>query len=122
MADRNSLKPPSLEPHGGKDLSEKLDAIGWGLFLVWVGIAFLADVGWGWGLLGIAVIILGEAVLRWHLGLKVGGFWVACGLLFLLGGLWEIFEVPWPLVPVLIILCGLAVLWGAFSGRHMMRK
>jgi len=93
-----------------------------GFFFVWVGIAFLADVGWGWGLFGIAAIILGEAALRWRLGLNIGAFWIACGLLFLLGGLWELFKVPWPLGPVLIILCGVAILWGALSGRHVMRK
>jgi hypothetical protein len=122
MTDIEPHTPPSPEPPGTKDLSDKLEAIGWGLFLVWVGVAFLADMGWGWGLLGIAIIILGEAAVRWRLDLKIGGFWIACGLVFLLGGLWELFRIPWPLVPVLIILCGLAVLWGVLSGRHVMRK
>jgi hypothetical protein len=113
-------EPP--EPAGKKGLSEKLDAAGWGLFFIWVGIAFLADFGWGWGLVGVAAIILSEAALRWRLGLKVGGFWIAVGAVFLLGGLWELFRVPWPLAPVLLILCGLAILWGALAGRHVMRK
>lgn len=78
------------------ELSAKLDSVGWALFFIWVGIVFLADVGWGWGLLGIGVIIL--------------------------GGLWELIKVPWPLVPILLILCGLVVLWGAISGKHVMKK
>jgi len=103
-------------------LSQKLDAIGWGLFFIWMGIAFLLDVGWGWGLLGIAAIILGEALIRRNRNLKVEGFWIVVGFMFLTGGIWELYQVPWPLAPFLIIGCGLAVLWGAVSGKHMMKK
>lgn len=107
----------SAERH---ELSAKLDSVGWALFFIWVGIVFLVDVGWG--LLGVGVVILGEAVIRRCLVLNIEGFWVVCGLIFLVGGLWELFMVPWPVVPILLILCGLAVLWGAVSGRHMMKK
>lgn len=103
-------------------LSQKLDTIGWALFLIWIGIAFLADVDWGWGFVGVAAIILGEAAVRWNLGLNIGGFWIVIGLMFLAGGLWELFEVPWPLAPLLIIGCGLAVLWGALQDRHLTKK
>ena len=103
-------------------LSQKLDAVGWALFLIWVGIAVLADVGWGWGLLGVAAIILGEAVVRQLWDLNVGGFWIVVGLMFLAGGLWELFQVQWPLAPILLIGCGLAALWGAVSGKNLMKK
>ena len=103
-------------------LSQKLEAVGWALFLNWVGISVLADVGWGWGLLGVATIILGEAVVRRLWDLNVGGFWIVVGLMFLAGGFWELFQVQWPLAPILIIGCGLAVLWGAISGKHLMKK
>lgn len=113
---------PPPRPRDKTALSDKLDAAGWGLSFVWVGVAALASAGWGWGLVGIAVIILGEAVLRWRLDLKVGRFWIGVGTIFLVGGLWELLSIPWPLVPVLIILCGVAILWGALSGSHVMRK
>lgn len=103
-------------------LSHKLDAIGWALFLIWVGFAVLADIGWGWGLIGIAAIILGEAGLRFQYQLNVGRFWIALGVLFLLGGLWDLFQVQWPLAPLILIACGIAVLWGALSGTHLMKK
>lgn len=111
--------------HGRREkgaLSQKLDAIGWGLFFLWTGIAILLDVGWGWGLIGIAAIILGEALVRKRMDLKVEGFWIVVGILFLAGGIWELVEVPLPFAPFAIIAIGLAVLWGAFSGKHMMKK
>ena len=48
-------------------MDRKLDAVGWGLFFIWMGIAILADVGWGVGLIGIGMIILGSLVAREYL-------------------------------------------------------
>lgn len=116
-----SPEPPSTEERSAA-ASRTLDAIAWGVFMIWVGIAFLMDVGWGWGLVGVAAIILGAAVIRWMRHLNLGGFWVAVGLMFLAGGLWELLDVRWPLAPVLIIGCGVAVLWGALRGKHLTRE
>jgi hypothetical protein len=98
--------------------TQRLDDVGWALFFVWIGVALLIDVGWGWGLLGVAAIILGQAVIRRTKKLAIDGLWVAVGIMFLAGGLWELFRVSWPLVPVLIIGCGLALLWSALRGRR----
>ncbi|MFC1694280.1 hypothetical protein ACFL1R_12320 [Candidatus Latescibacterota bacterium] len=40
------------------ELARKLDAAGWGLFFIWIGIALLSNVGWGIGLLGMGIITL----------------------------------------------------------------
>jgi len=48
-------------------MHRKLDAAGWGLFFIWIGIAVLSDVGWGVGLIGVGVIILGGLVAREYL-------------------------------------------------------
>jgi len=50
-----------------KNLNRKLDALGWGLFFIWMGIAVLADVGWGVGFLGVGLIILGALGAREYL-------------------------------------------------------
>ncbi len=50
-----------------KKLALKLDEVGWGLFFIWIAVAFLADVGWGMGFLGVGVIILGTMVTREYL-------------------------------------------------------
>jgi hypothetical protein len=34
----------------------------------------------------------------------------------------ELFGVPWPLAPILIIACGLALLWAALRSKDLMRK
>lgn len=122
MNDRNELTGSDRLPRGAANLSGRLDGIGWALFFIWVGIAFLADVGWGWGLLGIGIIIPSEAMVRWYLALNIGAFWIACGFLFVVGGIWELFQIELPLVPVLLILGGVAMLIGAVRGRHLLKK
>jgi len=50
-----------------KKLNRKLDAVGWGLFFIWIGITVLANLGWGIGLIGIGMIILGKLAGREYL-------------------------------------------------------
>ncbi len=98
-------------------LSKKLEAAAWGLFFIWIGIALLADVGWGVGLLGVGIIILGAQASRRYLALKLEGFWVVVGFLFVVGGIWELFNVQIALVPLLCIVAGVALLASALRGR-----
>jgi len=98
-------------------MARKLDAIGWGLFFIWVGIAFLADLGWGVGLVGVGLLGLGEQVARRRFGLSMEGFWVVVSFLFIVGGLWTLFDAQVALVPLLLIVAGLAVLFSAFWGK-----
>jgi hypothetical protein len=50
-----------------KKLNRKLDAVGWGLFFIWMGIAVLANVGWGVGFLGVGLLIFGSLGVREYL-------------------------------------------------------
>jgi hypothetical protein len=100
-------------------LAEKLDAIGWGAFFIWVGYAFLVDVGIGVGLLGVGVIILAGQIARRLYSLPLEGFWVLAGLLFALGGMWELYQVRIDLVPVLLIVIGLVVIGFGLSGKRL---
>ena len=99
------------------ELEKRLDAAGWGLFFVWVGIALLADVGWGIGLVGVGIITLAEQAARRYFGFGIDGFWAVVGVLFLAGGLWELAKIPFSIVPILIILAGAAILVSAFGKR-----
>jgi hypothetical protein len=45
------------------------------------------------------------------MGLTVDGFGVACGVIFLAGGAWELLALQWPLAAVLLIVLGGYLLW-----------
>ena len=92
------------------DRARKVDAIGLALFFIWVGVAWIADVGIAVGLLGVAVLILGTQALRRLLGIDLEFFWVVVGIGFGIGGLWQYFEVQTPLAPIILIAAGIALL------------
>ena len=94
-------------------VAHKLDAAAWGLFFVWVGIALIAGLGWGLGLLGVGVITLGGQLARKNFGLAVEGFWIVVGLLFALGGVWELLGVQFSLAPIVLLVAGVALLFNA---------
>ena len=100
-----------------RNLADKLPAIGWSLFFIWIGIALLIKLDAGVSLLGVGVITLAVQTVRKYLNLKLEGFWVVIGLLFVVGGLWELFEPNLPLVPILLIAAGSALLGSAI--RHL---
>jgi hypothetical protein len=98
-------------------LNRKLEAAGWGLFFIWMGIALFGHIGWGAGLLGVGIITLGAQAARKYFDLKLEGFWVAVGFLFVVGGICKLFNVHLGLVPILCIVAGIALLVSIFVGR-----
>jgi hypothetical protein len=100
-------------------VAEKLDAVGWGLFFLWMGVALLFDFRWGVTLVGIGIITLGEQLARFASNLKMQGFWVVVGVGFLLGGIWQAMDAELPLVPILLILAGLTVLLARFLPKRL---
>ena len=100
------------------DRGAKLDTVGWSLFLIWVGIAWLADVGTGIGLLGVAAITLAMQLVRKLQGIRVEVFWVVVGAAFGIGGVWEFFDVQTPLAPLVLIVAGIVLLAWRFSPRR----
>ncbi len=99
-------------------LHRKLDAVGWSLFFIWTGIAFLADVGWGPGLLGVGIITLGAQAARKYFGLKLEGFWIAVGFFFVAGGVWNLFNIQFKLWPILCVITGIALLVPTLGRRR----
>ena len=72
-------KPSDNQDPKKKALDHRLDAIGWGLFLIMIGGLWLAPDGTvpeGAWLLGTGVIILGIMCIRYLNGIKVNGFWL----------------------------------------------
>jgi hypothetical protein len=95
-----------------------LSTLGWSLIFIWIGLSFLANFGVGLGLLGIGIITLGIQLVRIYYGLKLEGFWIVIGLLFVLGGLGYIWEVNIPLIPIVLILAGLVLLYSIIKRKN----
>lgn len=99
-------------------MTEKnIEATGWGLFFVWIGISFLAGFSFAVGLLGVGVITLGGQMARKVSNIKLEGFWVVVGILLIIGGIWELLKIEVQLVPILIIVAGLVILISVFRGK-----
>lgn len=99
--------------------SATIDAVGWGAFFIWLGVAFLAHVGWGVGLLGVGIIGLVTQATRKYVGLKVDRFSLWVGVIFVVAGLYELFHFPVPsqIAPVALIVLGLIILASAWRRR-----
>jgi hypothetical protein len=95
----------------------RLDTIGWALFFIWVGVAWLADLGTGIALLGIGVVTLGTQLLRKLVGIRVDVFWLVVGVLLVLGAVWDMLAVRLALLPLVLIAVGVLLLIGVWRGR-----
>ncbi len=91
-------------------LNTRLDAAGWGLFFIWIGVALVSNIGWGAGLLGVGIITLGGQAARKYFGLRAEAFWVLVGLFFFVSGIWEWANIQFGLLTILCIAMGLVLL------------
>ena len=108
---------PVVRTETAHTTAHKLDVFAWSFFFIWIGIALLSNVGWGIGLLGIGIVILGKQATRKYMALPFETFGVVCGVLFVLGGIWELLSVRIGLVPIVCIAAGLALLLSALFGK-----
>lgn len=95
-----------------KALDKRLDALGWGLFLVMIGCLWLIpeeSVPKGTWLIGAGVIILGLIGIRFLYGIKISGVWLVIGVLALAFGISDFSGLNLPVFPILIILFGLSI-------------
>jgi hypothetical protein len=116
MEKANMNNNQELDTAERSELARKLDAVGWGLFFIWMGGALFGQVGWGAGLLGVGIITLGVQAARKYFGLNLEGFWIAVGFFFVAGGIWELFNIPFGLWPILCIVAGAALLGSRVVG------
>jgi hypothetical protein len=118
MSEENMKKSEEIRTNERSELTHKLQVVGWGLFFIWVGIAVLTKIEVGIGLLGVGIITLGMQAVRKYFNLKLEGFWVIVGLLFVIGGIWALFEPKVPLLPIVLIVAGLALIFSIFRGKR----
>ena len=100
-----------------KAFEDLLTAGSWGLFLIWVGVAFAGGVTWATGLLGVAAITLATQYLRVAVGLALERFWVLSGSLFAVSGVWLLLSAGVGLGPVVLVALGAVVLFGTLLGN-----
>ena len=118
----NNVQPTSGQGSSTEksELSRHLDSIARAIFIIWIGTAMLVVMPWGWFLVGLGIIILAAQLARSQMNIKVEGFSVASGAVFLIGGLSTVLNLAsWPLAPIVLILLGVVLLGKAvISIRH----
>ena len=110
------MTEPDADGARTPDRPRQADRLGWGLFLLWLGVTLLFGVDWPLFLIGTGLITLAIQILRrsWHLPLEP--FWVVVGIVFVAAGIWEGLGSTFPVVPTVLIIFGVAALFGAARG------
>ncbi|MDO8458364.1 MAG: hypothetical protein Q7T07_15790 [Burkholderiaceae bacterium] len=97
--------------------AKMFDTIGWGVMLIWIGLAFLANVGWGVGLIGVGVIMISTQVARAYFDLKVDRFGMVFGVFFAMAGVSRVLDLQADKVPfatwivsILFVIAGVAII------------
>ncbi len=101
MTNQEDTQATSNEDMLQSALNKRLEAIGWGLFLIMIGGIWLAPGGWvpqGTWLIGAGLIMLGINGVRYRKGIKTSGLTIVLGILALFAGLGGLFGIK-PLVP-----------------------
>ena len=86
-----------------RTLDKQLDAIGWGLFFIIIGVLWLLPEGtvpedtW---LIGMGAIIFSVNSIRYLYGIRIQGFWTVIGILALTFGVSGVFSLDLPIFQV----------------------
>jgi hypothetical protein len=116
MAARDT-QPAGVKKTFERALGNRLNAVGWGLFLAMLGGLSLASterVPEGTWLVGTSLIILGIGVVRCLNDIQVNWFWIGLGILALGTGVGEIVGSSLPVFPILLTIAGIATLFKVF--------
>jgi hypothetical protein len=102
-----------------------VDAVGWGLFLIWVGAALFARVGWEVFFLVTGVLLLAGQAVRRYAGARVDWFALVLGAFLVVAGGSPVLELqlddvllPAWFVPSMFVAVGLAVVVSAWRRRR----
>lgn len=107
------LSAPIPSTDSGPGLSQRLDNVGWAIFLILTGIIWLfpeADVPPGTWFIATGILILGLSATRAMLDLPVSGFMTLLGALAVIAGFAALWGMELPLVAIALILLGAALL------------
>jgi len=104
-----------------REKTKKITAVGWGAFFMWFGFVLMVDAGTGAILVGVGVISLCVQVARKYAGLESDGFWMVVAILFVVVGVWELYQVQIPLMAILLIVIGAAFILSALRGKDKVK-
>ena len=93
-----------------QDRSSLLDAVGWAVFFIWLGVAWLLEVSLGWAIVGTGLLLLALQGMKAAFHTHVDAFWIVAAIAFVVGGFWELWEVAIPLAPFALIAIGIGLL------------
>lgn len=94
-------------------LNERLENIGWGLFLIMVGGIWLVPDRWlpeGTWLIGAGLILIGLNIVRHLNQIEMSWFSLILGGAALLIGISDFFRVDLPFFPILLIIIGVKLI------------
>jgi len=100
--------------------NERLESIGWGLFLIIVGVTFLGpevEAPVGVWLIGAGLIMLGLNAVRYFSGIKTSSFTIGLGSVALVAGIASAFSVK--IFGVLLILFGAGIIIRPFFEKEV---
>lgn len=106
-------RPEDAEPSPKAVLNKRLEAIGWGLFLIMLGGFALVPrelVPTGVWSIGVGVIMLGLNATRYFFKIKMSGFTTFLGVISLLSGVTQLLGLHTLDGPILIIILGVYVI------------
>ena len=95
-------------------LNKRIEAVGWGLFLIMIGgIALIPDnqVPNGLWLIGVGLIMIGVNGVRYLNQIKMSSFSLVLGIVALIAGLSDFVGIDLPMFPILLILVGASILF-----------
>jgi hypothetical protein len=91
-APQTARQEPVIDPQKA-DLNSRLEAIGWGCFLIMLGGFILVPhtvVARGFWSIGVGVIMLGLNAARYFSGIRMSGFTTFLGIISLIGGILQL--------------------------------
>jgi hypothetical protein len=103
-------------------LDQRLERIGWALFLIMIGGIALLPAGWvpkGTWLIGTALIMMGLNVVRHFKGIAVNGFTNVLGLVLLGVGVSAVAAVELPVFPILLAAIGLQMIYSVLLPKRV---
>ena len=107
------MVPTAVHDESKEALNKRLEAIGWGLFLIIIGALWLIPderVPDGTWLIAAGVIMLGVNAVRYLNGIKMSWSSLLLGILAVLFGVGEFVGLDLPFVAILLIVFGAGVI------------